>query len=191
MNENPTNKHNKEEKMKRLYLFVLVVFLSLSLAGSTWSQDDSKKKTEKSGQEVQLKDQNQNVETTLNQERNRIIHGPNFVDKNGDGYNDNAPDHDNDGIPNGQDPDYKGAGKGNRQQQFVDKDGDGIADNLKQGKGKGTLKHKNRKGGYGPGDGTGNQGVRPQNGTGFGPGSASGNCDGTGPKGKTGRGSRK
>ncbi len=31
-----------------------------------------------------------------------------FIDKNGDGYNDNAPDHDNDGIPNGLDKDYKG-----------------------------------------------------------------------------------
>ena len=32
--------------------------------------------------------------------------GPNFVDLNGDGFNDNAPDHDGDGIPNGLDPDY-------------------------------------------------------------------------------------
>lgn len=30
-----------------------------------------------------------------------------FVDKNGDGYNDNAPDDDGDGIPNCLDPDYK------------------------------------------------------------------------------------
>jgi hypothetical protein len=29
-----------------------------------------------------------------------------FVDMNGDGFNDNAPDHDGDGIPNGQDPDW-------------------------------------------------------------------------------------
>lgn len=29
-----------------------------------------------------------------------------FVDLNGDGINDNAPDADGDGIPNGQDPDY-------------------------------------------------------------------------------------
>lgn len=31
-----------------------------------------------------------------------------FVDKDGDGYNDRAPDHDGDGIPNGLDPDWKG-----------------------------------------------------------------------------------
>ena len=33
-------------------------------------------------------------------------HGANFVDENGDDYNDNAPDHDGDGIPNGQDDDW-------------------------------------------------------------------------------------
>jgi len=32
--------------------------------------------------------------------------GSNFVDLDGDGFNDNAPDHDNDGIPNGLDEDY-------------------------------------------------------------------------------------
>ena len=29
-----------------------------------------------------------------------------FIDLDGDGINDNAPDDDGDGIPNGQDPDY-------------------------------------------------------------------------------------
>ena len=29
------------------------------------------------------------------------------MDKDNDGYNDNAPDHDGDGIPNGLDPDWK------------------------------------------------------------------------------------
>lgn len=60
-------------------------------------------------------------------------HGPNFVDKDGDGYNDNAPDHDGDGIPNGLDPDWqkmkKGKGKG-KHRRFIDLDGDGINDNL-------------------------------------------------------------
>ena len=32
--------------------------------------------------------------------------GSNFVDLNGDGFNDNAPDLDGDGIPNGLDEDY-------------------------------------------------------------------------------------
>lgn len=32
--------------------------------------------------------------------------GKNFIDLNGDGINDNAPDADGDGIPNGLDPDW-------------------------------------------------------------------------------------
>ena len=49
-----------------------------------------------------------------------------FIDADGDGYNDNAPDHDNDGIPNGLDPDWT---KGQtRKTNFIDSDGDGIND---------------------------------------------------------------
>lgn len=33
--------------------------------------------------------------------------GISFVDKNGDGFNDLAPDHDGDGIPNGLDKDWR------------------------------------------------------------------------------------
>lgn len=33
--------------------------------------------------------------------------GVRFVDKNGDGFNDLAPDHDGDGIPNGLDKDWR------------------------------------------------------------------------------------
>ncbi len=60
-------------------------------------------------------------------------HGKGFVDLDGDGYNDNAPDHDGDGIPNGLDPDYR---KG-KMRGFVDLDGDGINDNA----GFGARKH--------------------------------------------------
>ncbi|MBN2356062.1 hypothetical protein JXO59_08105, partial [candidate division KSB1 bacterium] len=56
-------------------------------------------------------------------------HGSHFVDENGDGYNDYAPDADGDGIPNGQDPDYQkpgtGQGKGAGNNGFVDENGDG------------------------------------------------------------------
>lgn len=34
-------------------------------------------------------------------------HAARFIDKNNDGLNDEAPDEDGDGIPNGLDPDYK------------------------------------------------------------------------------------
>jgi len=43
--------------------------------------------------------------------------GRRFIDKDGDGFNDLAPDHDGDGIPNGLDKDYRrgrGNGKGFR-----------------------------------------------------------------------------
>ena len=89
-------------------------------------------------------------------------HGKGFVDKNGDGYNDNAPDDDGDGIPNGLDPDYTGPKF--QKNKFVDLDGDGINDNA----GKGKRGRKSVKGGYGPADGTGKNGVAPQNGTGNG-----------------------
>ncbi len=59
-------------------------------------------------------------------------HGNSFIDENGDGYNDNAPDADGDGIPNGQDPDYVAAGAQTGKaanKGFIDADGDGINDN--------------------------------------------------------------
>lgn len=85
-------------------------------------------------------------------------HGNRFVDNNGDGYNDNAPDHDGDGIPNGVDPDYTGPKNRKGSKGFVDADGDGINDNAK------TLNNQNRhrnsygKGskGFGLKDGSGN-----------------------------------
>jgi hypothetical protein len=54
-----------------------------------------------------------------------------FVHEHDDCYNDNAPDHDNDGIPNGRDPDFnRGKAKGRRwRNNFVDKNGDGYNDN--------------------------------------------------------------
>jgi len=64
--------------------------------------------------------------------------GVGFADENADGYNDNAPDADGDGIPNSQDPDYERLGDGGRRggrgmrtglvRGFVDEDGDGIND---------------------------------------------------------------
>ncbi len=59
-----------------------------------------------------------------------------FVDKNGDGFNDNAPDDDGDGIPNCIDPDFKGNRMQKRKMGFTDTDGDGINDNAGAGKGK-------------------------------------------------------
>ena len=105
-------------------------------------------------------------------------HGKNFVDKNGDGYNDNAPDHDGDGIPNGVDPDYKGPKY--QKGKFIDLNGDGINDNA----GKGKHGNKAGKKGFGPGNGTGNNGIGPKDGTGNGPGT----CTTTGTGTQTGKG---
>lgn len=101
--------------------------------------------------------------------------GKTFVDLNGDGICDNFQtgygfDDDGDGIPNGQDPDYV-------------KPKDGSGKKFMHGN---MSKNKFGKGGFGPGDGTGNSGLGPKDGTGYGAASGSGTgvCDGTGPKGK-------
>jgi hypothetical protein len=67
-------------------------------------------------------------------EQTKIENDQHFIDEDGDGYNDNAPDHDGDGIPNGLDPDYqklKQQRKGMKY-KFVDLDGDGINDNFQE-----------------------------------------------------------
>jgi len=51
-----------------------------------------------------------------------------FVDADGDGYNDNAPDHNGDGIPNGLDPDW--TKRHGRKMNYIDSNGDGINDIL-------------------------------------------------------------
>ncbi len=63
--------------------------------------------------------------TQQKQHRHKNTQG--FTDIDGDGYNDNAPDHDGDGIPNGLDPDWT---KWNgREMNYIDADGDGYNDN--------------------------------------------------------------
>ena len=119
-----------------------------------------------------------------------IQHGPGFVDLNGDGFNDNAPDADGDGIPNGQDPDYTRPQDGSGQRHgwatrgqrggrgmgggFIDADGNGICDRFESGVRAGQ--------GGGFGQGKGMAGRRGAAGTGTG----TGVCDGTGPHGRGG-----
>ncbi len=76
-------------------------------AASAQAQDVKKTNQNKNQAKIQAKTQQVDVD--------QIQHGPGFVDENGDGFNDNAPDHDGDGIPNGQDEDYEGKGKGNKK----------------------------------------------------------------------------
>jgi hypothetical protein len=89
--------------------------------------------------------------------------GQQFIDKNGDGYNDNAPDHDGDGIPNGLDSDWQKIKekKKRKRRRFIDLDGDGINDNFQNNiekqeqennlrqeqRGGGPLENQTKKGG--------------------------------------------
>ena len=98
-----------------------------------------------------------------------------FVDEDGDGFNDLAPDADGDGIPNGLDPDY-----------VKPEDGSGLMHRWARkygelfqryfGEEMMASMHGYR---YGPGDGTGT-GMGPGDGTGFGPGTGAGDCPGEG-----------
>lgn len=96
--------------MKSLSLSTIVTILFLFLLfNSLFAQDSTKTENKKDATE----------------------HQQHFIDEDGDGYNDNAPDHDGDGIPNGLDADWQKLNEEKRnRQRFVDLDGDGINDNI-------------------------------------------------------------
>lgn len=198
-------------KTKNLLSTLVIAVLTVAFTTSNlFSQDDPVKNQN----QIRTKEKNEiKTQTQVKQHSNR------FVDANGDGYNDNAPDADGDGIPNGRDEDYSGSKfrKGNNNTKgFVDLNGDGINDRAIDSDGDGIpngkdpdfvrpqdgsgqrfmngKNYQNKFGGnrFGPGDGTGNYGIGPNDGTGYGSGSGTGtgNCDGTGPKGYT-RGGRR
>ena len=79
-----------------------------------------------------------------------------FIDENGDGFNDLAPDADGDGIPNSLDEDY-----------VRPQDGSGAGYGGGEGHGSGN----------GPADGSGNRHGGGGNGTGVGPGDGTGSGD--------------
>lgn len=99
--------------MKKIIL--LLILVGFVFTSSLIAQDSSK-----------VKQQNK----YKNKVKTELKHGQGFVDANGDGYNDNAPDHDGDGIPNGLDEDYINDNK----RGFIDEDGDGINDYAGQGR---------------------------------------------------------
>jgi len=112
-----------------------------------------------------------------------------FIDEDGDGFNDLAPDADGDGIPNGLDPDYvkpeDGSGLMNR---WMHKYGElfrrYLGDDFFAAMAGMDGNH------YGPGDGMGT-GESPLDGTGFGPGMSAGGTPtgGEGPGSGSGSGS--
>jgi len=101
--------------------FLLSILITCFIASVAYTQDSTKK---------EIENKNKNKEQVKTQEAKQ--HSQQFVDNDGDGFNDNAPDHDGDGIPNGLDPDWKK----HQENKFVDLDGDGINDNLFQEQGK-------------------------------------------------------
>jgi hypothetical protein len=91
-----------------------------------------------------------------------------FMDQNGDGINDFQRDHDNDGIPNCQDPDWTRPGVGTGyKNQFAKKGAESQFGNRKGSSGSQPWSNSSFRNG--------------QNGLG------EGVCDGTGPKGQTSR----
>jgi hypothetical protein len=95
----------KEVKM-RVKLFFALVGTVLILAGGVVFADDPGQVRDRNQVRVETKPQNKL------QYQNRLM----FVDEDGDGICDGLRDHDNDGIPNGQDPDWNKAqdGTGNK-----------------------------------------------------------------------------
>ena len=131
--------------LKQIAISALAIMLAIVVVSFAQQPNDKTKNQQKQSQPLVDK---QNMQ-----------HGFHFVDKDGDGYNDNAPDHDGDGIPNGVDPDYQGSKNrfAGKKHGFVDENGDGINDLM-----------GSRHGAMRKGRGAGKQ---------------SGICDGTGPKG--------
>ena len=77
--------------MNRTRMMTLLVFLTAMLAVSAYAQDAE---TEGNG------------EANSGQGQGAMVRG--FVDEDGDGFNDLAPDADGDGIPNALDEDFEG-----------------------------------------------------------------------------------
>ena len=110
--------------MKTLYALLLALSVHLLTGGNMLYAQD---KTGTGSKEKQTK------------------HAQKFVDKNGDGYNDNAPDHDGDGIPDGLDPDWQKQQRDKKNHKFIDLNGDGINDYMQGNSNKKQMHQKGQK----------------------------------------------
>ena len=119
-----------------MYKIIGVTFFMLCIINNTMAQDSLK------SADTQKKQIDQQKQKESSQK---------FVDLDGDGFNDNAPDHDGDGIPNGLDPDWQ-----KENEKFVDLDGDGINDNNFQ------EQNRQRQNAFGPGTRTQDSKGTPQ-----------------------------
>ena len=158
----------------RVKLFIALVGTVLILAGGFVLADEP----------GQVKDRNQVQSEAESQKRSQFRNRMMFVDENGDGICDGLRDHDNDGIPNGQDPDWTKPQDGTGS-QF--KNGNGNQNG--NGRGNGNQNSGNRFGStneFRGGNGWNKQSFRQNR-----AGSGSGLCDSTGPKGNARRGGKR
>jgi hypothetical protein len=104
--------------MKRMFV-ILGVLLILGVGFGIASQQNPAQEKNRAQEKNKVRNGIKGDEKTPLQ--NRLM----FRDENGDGICDSFRDHDNDGIPNGQDPDWTGArdGKGN-QSRYGSKNSD-------------------------------------------------------------------
>jgi len=169
----------KEVKMREKLFFALVGTI-LILTGGVVFADDADQSRNRNQVRVEVKPQNKL------QFQYRMM----FVDENGDGICDGLRDHDNDGIPNGQDPDWTkpkdGTGnqfkKGNGDQNGNGKGNGSENGNRNQNSGN-QFGNKNE---FRGGNGWSNQSFR-QNRT----GSGGGLCDSSGSRGNAQRGGKR
>jgi hypothetical protein len=153
-------------------LLVLAVGFFLIGPALTAAQEQAQTKAQAKAQ-VKTREKDQTKVQTKAAYRHRL--GTFFIDENGDGINDAARDADDDGIPNGQDPDWTRPldGTGYKDQNHIGRpDGSEMAPGRKAGK---IAKANFGKGSF-------RQGTMAAGRT-----SGTGVCDGTGPKG-AGRG---
>lgn len=115
--------------MKKLIVFVTLIVFAL-LSSQLMAQDSLK-----------IKEKNQHRHKTMSKSETKVKakYGKVLEEKKGFKLKSDQADHDNDGIPNGQDPDYTGvqAKKGKGKPGFVDEDGDGVNDNMQDEDGDG------------------------------------------------------
>ncbi len=114
----------KQKKLSGLISVLIIVFLT---GNNLFAQNGNTNQNQN-----QVKNQIKNQ--SGNQFQNKV-HGIHFIDLNNDGYNDNAPDADGDGIPNGQDPDYTRQSNGKGVNYMGDKNGNGYGYKHKHGTG--------------------------------------------------------
>jgi hypothetical protein len=98
--------------MKKMFVIVVGILMVGAIFAAAQDQTATKAQEKaqiKTGLKAQGETQANKVQAKpLFQHRNRVS----FIDEDGDGINDRAKDHDGDGIPNGQDPDWVKPGDG-------------------------------------------------------------------------------